>query len=305
MLNLICHCNSPNTGYGLIYSIIKRNLQHTSNSFETDTKTLIISTPTNKFKDLKNFGCLTMWETNSLPKEAIINLNKSAFIIVFSKHNYNVFTQSSITTPIYIIPPFYNPSVSLLRNSNSKLTLGTIFNSESYQRKNIDFLVSNFIQFSQHIDIELQIKTDFQYSVNHPKIKVINKILSQEEMNLWYSQVDCYVSCSKGEGIGLCLLEAASSGCFIISPTIYLDFINKDHCFELDTGIEKASYYYESAGDWFSIQKKSLMNGFNYVYNNQNDIKKIGILNSEYIKKFNIKNTIQELTHILKKHEFA
>ena len=65
------------------------------------------------------------------------------------------------------------------------------------------------------------------------RIKVVDRILSEEEMARLYLEADAFVLPSRGEGFGLPFLEALSFGVPVIAPELggYRDFCDEENSY--------------------------------------------------------------------------
>lgn len=197
--------------------------------------------PKNKIK-----VCLTLWETDRVPKFWISYLSTMDEIWVPGVWNKDVFYTSfvesfsefpslrkvKLKTLEY---PFNHKNFIDYPESGYFLgdpTFKFYYISQWTERKNFKDLIEAFLsRFSQEDNVSLVIKT---YINDHsqedrekvreevkkilsnissckgpfPRITLIHSLLSEEELNKIHSSCHCYVSPSRGEGIGLGIMDA-------------------------------------------------------------------------------------------------
>lgn len=198
---------------------------------------------------LKKIGYCT-WETDRLPDNWVIELNKMDEIWVPSTYNKTTFEESGIKRNITVFPHIFLEQ-SLFPKSEVKLM--DVFSrniptdrftfyciAEYSERKGIDDLVKVFNKINKkYKDTQLILKLHREnYSnenINYlikkfkciPNIYIILNNINNEELLKIHSLGDCYVSLHKGEGFGLCLYDAVNYKKKIIAtnyggPTDYL-----------------------------------------------------------------------------------
>lgn len=106
-------------------------------------------------------------------------------------------------------------------------------------------------------------------------IFIINTMVPDDKMALFYSSLDAYITPSLGEGWNLPLMEAMACGTPVLATyvTAHLDYITKDNSFRImsDGTISakdiKAEVTYEQDAMFNDIKEKSIMEGMRLVYN--------------------------------------
>lgn len=162
--------------------------------------------------------------------------------------------------------------------------------SSAFPRKGIDVLLESFGQAftkkdnvrlviktfpNPHNDIEKQIRLfDVKYP-NHAEVILINKeSLNIEILNL-YSQADCLVSPSRGEGFGLPIYEALSNGVPVIATNWggHKDFVSSENGILVDFDFEPSgSHLGNDNSAWAEPQISSLVEGLLEMYSTPKEV---------------------------------
>lgn len=162
----------------------------------------------------------TMWETTKLPFVYHRNLTDYDKIIVPCEHNRAVFAEycDDVTVvPLGVNTNYWKPVV---RPGNKRFRFHA--GGSTWLRKGLDVVVKAFKL--ANLDAELHIKVPlkrFVPNVDWPSNIVIHTgYMSKQEQFDWYSQADCFIGASRGEGFGLMPLQAMAMGIpTIITPT--------------------------------------------------------------------------------------
>jgi glycosyltransferase involved in cell wall biosynthesis len=150
----------------------------------------------------------------------------------------------------------FNPHITLPKIEKSTSGVNRILMifdyKSSFDRKNPIDVVDIIKSLPTNLEFELVIKTingnDFnnfrKNLINRiekdPRIIMMEKYMSQEEINKLYMNSDIYISLHRAEGLGLNLLKALQYGLEIIS-TKYggpLDFLNEKNSFLVNYDME-------------------------------------------------------------------
>jgi len=161
----------------------------------------------------------TVWEATLLPPSWIPKLNTEDEIWVPSRFCKEAFRNSGVHKPITVIPH----GVDLERYSprgqgrwrDSRFTF--LFIGDMLPRKGLDVFLKAFKEeFRADEPVKALIKLHSGNMNESKNIQVIREIIPFEQMPGLYHSADCYVMSSRGEGYGLCGLEALACGLSVI-----------------------------------------------------------------------------------------
>jgi len=163
----------------------------------------------------------TMFETSDVHPDIIKEMKKFDRVIVpfdylkeilenqgVCVYSLNFFTSELIRNRPKIIPKQRDPTRLVF------LYVGT-----NDVRKNVPTLVETFIEFSKDTQHLLIVKTNSPYGLpqDHPNVKVVCNKAPLEHMAALYNMCDYVISFTRGEGVGMPMLEANYFGKPIIS----------------------------------------------------------------------------------------
>jgi glycosyltransferase involved in cell wall biosynthesis len=128
--------------------------------------------------------------------------------------------------PVFVVPHVIDhPETQVTRSYTAPTNFLFMFDGGSrVLRKNPYGLISVFNELDD--DVHLTIKTKnldpfyFEVLFNHIQkrnVKLIDGLVSEEELSALYNATDCYISLHTGEGFGLTILEAMAHGCATIA----------------------------------------------------------------------------------------
>jgi len=175
----------------------------------------------------------SMWETNTIPREQIDAINQSACLLyVPCRQNLHDFRASGVRIPIKVLHHGVNRSEFPLvhRGQRDVFTFGSL--GSLSPRKGIDVLIRAFQdEFLPEEPVRLLLKTTGrlpEYPIRDPRVTLLESAVDRRCLVDLYGQMDAFVLPSRGEGFGLCGLEAMSTGLPVIAtawsgPVEYLD----------------------------------------------------------------------------------
>ena len=178
------------------------------------------------------------------------------------------------------------PKVIFTR-TNEPYTFYAIGNCLDY-RKNTKMLIEAFIRLERP-DCHLLFKATTLATQRVPfkfrNVRVIEDILSEEEMEIVHQSADCYVNCSFSEGVGMGAVEAAARG----KPVIITDYGGtKEYLrtpFIVDTKpstVGMDDFYYTKDMIWSSPTLDTLLRHMRYCVDNN-----IRTWDHEYLRHIN------------------
>ena len=174
-----------------------------------------------------------MWESTSVPKDFVEEINNSVTLqYVPCQQNVESFLECGVRVPIKVLHHAVDAEQFPLQNRchSETFTFGSF--GDFSPRKGIDVLLRAFQdEFSPTEPVRLLMKSTSSsaaYQVNDPRITFISGFMNQESLLKFLQEMDVFVLPSRGEGFGLCGLEAMSTGLPLIAtnwsgPSEYLD----------------------------------------------------------------------------------
>lgn len=131
-------------------------------------------------------------------------------------------------------------------------------------------------------------------------IKVINNVISREELNALLSHTDCFVSLHRSEGFGLTIAEAMSMGKPVIATSYSgnMDFMTQGNSFPVKYNlIEIDQDYgpYKKGWIWAEPDLEHAASLMRYVYDNQEESALVGQVAREYIRKYYSPSAVGEI----------
>ena len=164
----------------------------------------------------------TMWESTRLPAMAVENLNTAGLVLVPNLWNARCFKDSGVTAPIHIARLGYNNRVFRWTPRRPlPLTFGVGGSiGGAGERKEVQKVVDAF--HSTGLDAKLEVKImpwDPIETHGDGRIQVIQEVWNDPNgMQRWYTGLNCFVTATRCEGVGLMPLQAMVNGADVIAP---------------------------------------------------------------------------------------
>lgn len=248
-------------------------------------------------KSLKYSIGMTYWETNRLPDDWIHNCNQMDEIWTTSKAMKDVFVNSGITKPVYnfelgVDPKIYFPKEQSINGTFKFLSMGS-----PSTRKNSQMAVDAFLKvFGRDERYELIYKSNGpqdarifiggdMYPLEHPRIKVINHEVTNEELGGIFDSANCLLYPTSGEGWGLIPFQAIAKGIPTICTNALAatEFANMSVPLDFKWGTKNMSGIYENAGEWAEPNFDDLCDKMLYVVQSYKTICNKTYKSAEYI----------------------
>jgi len=267
-----------------------------------------------KFTNEKYKVAFTMYEATKMPDLWRSLLNQMDLILVPCRFNRDVFISDGIYKPVRVVPLAARNAGQVLERVRTGYEPFTFLSWGQFDRdgrKGEAVLARAFAEeFEGEKNVKLILKGGPSWIFPHvtkedPRIEFINKFISEEEMTSLMQRADCGVFPSKGEGWGLCPMEAAASGMPVIITnwSAMYDWAHPDYFYLLDIKqLEFANYPhpYYNCGYWAQVDVTELRKQMRYVFGHQTAAKRKGLNAAKYISKYyNWDNTARALVNIL------
>jgi glycosyltransferase involved in cell wall biosynthesis len=269
-------------------------------------------------------AAFTMWETDTLPPEAVAHLNRCGLVIVPSRWGANCFRANGVTVPIEVVPLGYDPAVFGRTRSVSdgvpsptpSLTLRvrqTVFGTagaldEGGLRKNVQRVIDVFrrsFPAQRNVRLRVKITPNSPPVTTHgdPRVEVLNTSLSPAELAEWYRSLGAFVNASAGEGFGLHLLEAMACGVPLISST----FGGVGAFFDSRVGYEvrfrpTGAFNSVYRGTWSDPDDADIGAKMWEVYRDGEEARRLGEAAAARAMKFRWDDTMRKLVIVLIRH---
>lgn len=247
------------------------------------------------------------WETNKLPLQFALNVEKLDEIWTGSEYNAQAIRNAGVTKPIYIIPEAIDADVKPLEPyiipNTDDFKFYSIF--EWTERKNPRALLTAFWQeFEKEKNVSLTIKTyvdnftpekrDMIKSFirkskklialdNYAPVYIYRNLLDRFQMYRFHNTFDCFVSAHRGEGWGIPQMEALILGKPVISTNcggIHEHLVDSKDALlvpykHVQVQNSRNEYWYTTDQKWAEIDIDQLRKRMRWVYENQKEAKKM------------------------------
>jgi glycosyltransferase involved in cell wall biosynthesis len=259
--------------------------------------------------------CFTMWETSHIPSiwHSLLEQHADA-VLVPCAWNKELFIQSKISIPTYVVNPGFDLSVYNDIEIIQPFELDTKY-KDSYifysifqwtERKNPAGLIRAYYSaFDNNENVVLVLKTyrasyatkevqAIQEEIkkiksnmllkNPPKIVFISDQLTDGQMLALHRRCNCFILPHRAEGWGMPHMQAMAMGnpCISTNFSGNLDFMNKDNSYLVDYQMTPVcnmpwSPWYQGFMEWAEPNLSQLKHYMLYCYQNQINAKATGL----------------------------
>ena len=210
ILNTYGH-NNPDEGLSVVYHAIKELGTEIVDSRRLQNKIVIVAGRPHIYVKLlssSNYNIIyTTYEFFPLPREWVKCLNIYDLIVVPHPEIKKMFANSGVTRPINVIQQgFPVRNIKNIEKNPANFTLG--FLGVPAKRKNLEMLIAAVENIKDNIpNIVLKVHISKYYSELVPIVFPDNKhfdvsygFKSNDQIDVWYASLDCYIFPSSGEG---------------------------------------------------------------------------------------------------------
>jgi glycosyltransferase involved in cell wall biosynthesis len=174
----------------------------------------------------------TMWESSLIPEHLVAAAESCAAVLVPCSQNADAFRIAGVSVPIGVLHHGVDPDEFPLmeRPRRETFTFGSF--GHLSPRKGTDVLLRAFLdEFGPGDEARLVLKSSVDasaYGLDDPRVQVLSGGVGSSELRDVLAGFDAMVLPSRGEGFGLCGLEAMATGLPLIAtawsgPAEYLD----------------------------------------------------------------------------------
>ena len=175
----------------------------------------------------------SMWESTELPPDRALRINaRVALQYVPCRQNVESHLAAGVTVPLKVLHHGVDGArfPILDRIDHQQFTFGSFGDLQA--RKGIDVLIRAFCEeFRPNEPVRLCLKDSAREPIFHcddPRVEFIRQGLSHEQLLEFLRGLDAFVLPSRGEGFGLCGIEAMATGLPLVAtawsgPLEYLD----------------------------------------------------------------------------------
>lgn len=257
----------------------------------------------------KKTAYFTMWESSRLPPTSMALLKRASLIITPSAWNASCFSASGLDIPIRIVPLGIDPAIF---NYQPIRTDRVVFGAAGRMahggaRKGINEVIYAFqkaFPIKKYPHVRLRVKAFEDCNVDSvsgdPRIDVIKKFLSSEELAKWLGTLTCFVSAAKGEGWGLLQHESMAMGRPVVT-SIYgglAEFMERSNSFHVRYRLNPGGTFYNGCGVWCEPDEDDLIATLRYVHDHPEEVVDKGMRASRSARRMTWANTVSELIRV-------
>jgi glycosyltransferase involved in cell wall biosynthesis len=232
----------------------------------------------------------SMWESTRIPAEVVEEINQSSWLLYVPCHqNVQSYYECGTRIPIKILHHGVDSKLFpfIERPQRDLFTFGSL--GHFSRRKGIDVLIRAFqdeFPFAEPVRLLLKTTGSIPSSAkDDPRVTFSGGVVSQDALVEFLRNMDAFVMPSRGEGFGLCGIEAMATGLPLIAtdwggPAEYL---NPDDTFPLSYQLVDIAEDSKYRGQWAEPDYEHLRHLMRWLAEHPSEARKKGRLASQRI----------------------
>jgi glycosyltransferase involved in cell wall biosynthesis len=254
--------------------------------------------------------CLWMWESTRVPRAYIDAINRSVTLqYVPCRQNLDALLECGVRVPVRVLHLGVDPvAFPLSRSPSDGFTFGCF--GDFSPRKGIDVLIRAFQdEFGAGEPVHLVLKSTGPapaYEIWHPRVTLVSGRLSREALLEFLRQMDAFVLPSRGEGFGLCGIEAMATGLPLIATSwgVPSEYMSREYTYPLDYSLADAvghdSSHSTYDGQWAEPDYEHLRYLMRWLYEHPDEAALAGRVASEHVhRSWTWDRAVEQLCHDL------
>tara|TARA_R110001632_G_scaffold80103_4_gene179327 strand:+ start:342 stop:1271 length:930 start_codon:yes stop_codon:yes gene_type:complete len=241
----------PESEHGLVFTLpIKDHLDYI-----TYAKTRV-----------KNLACMTVCETETVHEDYGLIMKEFKRVAVPSEFCKRVLSKQFPDNEFYVIHAHIPPPPE---KPYTFYHIGNIMDP----RKKFRDIIQAFARLNEpNTRLVVKATCNQDVDIQFPRIKVINGLISDEEMDKLHNECDCYVNFSHSEGVGMGAVEAAmrDKPVIITSYGGASEYINTPYT--IDCGLqelERDDFLFKKGMTWGKPNFDQLLEFMRHAYDNR------------------------------------
>jgi len=244
-------------GYQTASSLAKQSLIKAGVEFSSDSEICFQYTPPHWFKafDNKINVLFSMWEAEDIPSDLLTSFAKADYVIAPSRNTKEAIRRGNVFTPVYICPQACDTEFYYYTNRKLSGFGGVVrflWVGAPNIRKGYDLAIQAFYDAFHHTDAKVEFYVKSTLEGKEGKITPLPKFdavvdtrdFTREELRELYWSAQVFLYPSRGEGAGLPLLEAMSTGLPVIAPPYsgMRDYMLPEHSYPVKWTLIECEY---------------------------------------------------------------
>jgi glycosyltransferase involved in cell wall biosynthesis len=231
-----------------------------------------------------------MWEATRIPSHIVQEINASSCLLyVPCQQNAESFRECGVRIPVKILHHGVDAAQFpfLERPQRDVFTFGSF--GQFTLRKAIDVLVSAFEdEFSPAEPVRLFLKTSGPTPASakdNPRVTLMKGVVNQDSLLALLREMDAFVMPSRGEGFGLCGIEAMSTGLPLIATNWGgpADYLNRDDSFPLSYELTDIVGHSKYHGQWAEPDYEHLRHLMRWLFEHPAEAREKGRLAADRV----------------------